>query len=300
LLSGHGMLGEDDWHELVEAIKGDFGRFGPKMKETRKTLEKWRLFYNPYHRLDRIVRRNYEELSEIAKSNLELPKDPQAFSVLYSAGENQVKKDIDEFLTQMQSMHAKYERARELSTNLRLICPVWAEAFINLVIFVLTRKDIKDDNRLYQDFLRKEIDIRVKLLHINCEGFERAIDTTDRQYKDFHSLMNERNDLLHGNIDPEKLGYETVYFDGTIPLFTQPQGLARNSLGVSLIGIEPAITLKNVESVRSFIEFVLGHLAKEYREQLSLILDTRDLGWRAETKRIGILFGDFVAEGYAF
>jgi len=43
---------------------------------------------------------------------------------------------------------------------------------------------------------------------------------------------------MHGNIDPNKLAYETVYFDDTIPLFTQTQGLARNSLGVSLIGID--------------------------------------------------------------
>jgi hypothetical protein len=148
--------------------------------------------------------------------------------------------------------------------------------------------------------IRKDVDVRLKLLHINCVGFAKAIDTNDQLYKDFHSLMNERNDLLHGNIDPEKLSYETVYFDKTIPLFTEPQGLARNSLGVSLKGVEPEVTLKRVELVRSFIAFIISHLEKPYREQISLILDKRELGWRSDTKRIGILFADVIAEGYAF
>lgn len=298
-LSGYGNLGNNDWIELVASIKRDFSRFSPKMKEVRKQLENWRLFYNPYHRLERIVKKYYEELSEITKSNFDLPKDPPPSPLFYFSAEDNVKKGVDEFVSKIHAVSAKYTRVLELSTNLRLICPVWAEAFINFIIFVLSRDEIKFDNRLYQDFIRKEIDVRVKLLHINCKGFEKAIDANHELYKDFHSLMNERNDLLHGNIDPEKLGYETVYFDGTIPLFTEPQGFARNSLGVSLKGIEPEITLKRVELVRSFIEFILSHLEKPYREQLSLILEKRELGWRSETKRIGVLFADFILEGFA-
>jgi hypothetical protein len=298
-ISDYPTLGDNDWTGLVEAIKGDFSTFGPKMKEVRKQLEKWQLFYNPYHRLDRIVKKNYKELSEILKSNRELPTDPPAFPVIYSSEKDTGHKRIKEFISRMQAFHGKYTRMLELSTSLRLICPVWAEAFINFLIFALTRNEIKDDARLYEDFVRKEIDVRVKLLHINCVGFAKAIDTSDQRYKDFHSLMNDRNDLLHGNIDPKKLSYETVYFDKMIPLFTEPQGFARNSLGVSLKGVEPATTLQRVQLVESFIEFILSHLDTSYKEQISLLLSKRELGWRSDTKKMGVLFPDFILEGYA-
>jgi len=299
-ISDYPNLGDNHWTELVDSIKKDFSRFGTKLNEIRKSLENWRLFYNPYHRLERIIKKYSKDLSEITKSNFDLPSEPPAFPLVYSSANDSIKKEIDEFASKIQSLSDKYARAQELSTSLRLICPVWAEAFINFLIFVLSRSEIKNDKRLYQDFIRKEIDVRVKLLHINCVGFEKPIDANHQVYKNFQSLMNERNDLLHANIDPEKLGYETVFFDGTIPLFTEPQGLARNSLGVSLTGIEPDETLKRIALVRSFIEFILNHLEKPYREQLSLILDKRELGWRSETSRIGVLFADFIAEGFAF
>ena len=298
-ISEYRNLSSENWVELVAEIKKDFKRFGPKLKDVRKGLENWRLFYNPYHRLKGIVKKYSEELSEIIKESFELPTDPPAFPVIYTSGQDGLEEDISEFTTQIQAVTTRYIRAQEISTSLRLICPVWAEAFINFLIFILSREEIKNDQRLYQDFIRKDIDVRIKLLHINCNGFRKAIDSTHTKYKDFHSLMNERNDLLHGNIDPQKLSYETVYFDDTIPLFTEPQGLARNSLGVSLIGIEPDETLKRVDIVHSFIDFILSHLEAPYKEELSLILDKRDLGWRVETKRLGVLFGDFIAEGFA-
>jgi hypothetical protein len=207
--------------------------------------------------------------------------------VIYSSEKDTGHKHIKEFISRMQAVHSKYTRMLELSTSLRLICPVWAEAFINFLIFGLTRNEIKDDARLYQDFVRKEIDVRIKLLHINCVGFAKAIDTSDQRYKDFHSLMNDRNDLLHGNINPEKLSYETVYFDKMIPLFTEPQGLARNSLGVSLKGVEPATTLQHVQLVESFMEFILSHLDTPYKEEISLVLSKRELGWRSDTNKMG-------------
>jgi len=298
MISEYDNLGENDWSALVAEIKRDFKRYGPKLKEVRKHLEHWRLFYNPYYRLKEIVRRCSGELAEIIGQSFELPVDPPAFPKIYTSAQEGLAEDFSEFSTKIQAIADRYRRVQEVSTSLRLICPVWAEAFVNFIIFALCREEIKKDRRIYRDFITKDIDVRIKLLHINCVGFKKPIDTSHQKFKSFHSLMNERNDLLHGNIDPNKLGYETVYFDGTIPLFTEPQGLARNSLGVSLVGIEPDETLKRVDIVHSFVDFTLGHLERPYEESLTLILDRRDLGWRAETNRIGVLFSDSIAEGF--
>jgi hypothetical protein len=301
MISDYQNLSEADWVSLIDAIKMDFGRLGHDMNNARKDLEKWRLFYNPYHRLEKTVTTYYEALAELIKSDLKLPADPPTHSSVFTpSGVSLEKARMDEYLSNFHALADKYSRAADLSACLRLLCPVWAEAFINFVIFALSREEIKKDERLYQDYLRRDIDIRVKLLHVNCMGFVKPIDASDQHFKNFHSLMNDRNDLLHGNIDPDKLGYETVFFDGVIPLFTEPQGLARNSVGISLIGIEPEATLKRVETVRNFIDYIISHLEVPYGEQLRWMLKNRELGWRPLTKRIGILFPDYIAEGFFY
>lgn len=298
-LSDYPNLTLDDWSALIDAIKSDFGRVGTKLKEVRKRLELWRLFYNPFKRLDVLIENYQNELKELAENSLVLPPEPGAVPKLITKDGGTWKDDIEEFQRRISECSDNFSRARELSICLRLICPVCAEAFLNFVIFLLCRKEIKSDKRLYEDFIRKDVDVRIKLLHINCIGFEKPIDPSKEAYKKFHSLMNERNDLLHGNVDPEKLSFETVYFDDTIPLFTEPQGMARNSLSQSLIGIEPEETLHRVKTVREFQNFILSHIEKPIRKEIEVILSMRDLGWRPATKRVGVLFGDYITEGFA-
>jgi hypothetical protein len=44
-------LPSDDWRALIGAIKQDFGRFGPQMREVRQSLTRWSLFINPFRRV---------------------------------------------------------------------------------------------------------------------------------------------------------------------------------------------------------------------------------------------------------
>lgn len=192
----------------------------------------------------------------------------------------------------------KYAEALELCTSLRVLTPIWGESFINLLIFILTRDELKRDPRLYEDYRRKEIDIRVKLLAHNCIGFAKPVDEKAGEFRDFLRLMNDRNDLLHGNTDPSRLSFQTVYFDHMIPLFPAQINFAGAVLKNSLVGIEPSVVLDAVQTIRKFIDYILSLLEKDVREQVQMFMRTRDLGWRPATKRIGILFVPTMVEGY--
>lgn len=298
ILSGYSQLDSDDWNALIRALKQDFATYGSRMTEVRTNLEKWVMFYNPYRRLEDLVNNYAERLSAVNFDSLEFPKEPGAFPPLVIPPGFDPDSDIADFTSKISAIQQAFTEARELSISLRLLTPVWCEAFINFIIFILARPDIRGDDRIYQDYLRKEVDIRVKLLHVNCIGFAKPVDTDSVSYKDFHTLMNARNDLIHGNIDPRKLGYETVYFDGTIPLFTSPQSLVKNALMDSLKGVEPSESLKCVEVVHSFMKIVLESLEPEVTTQVEMLLKERDLGWREATKRVGILFPDYIMEAY--
>jgi hypothetical protein len=171
-----------------------------------------------------------------------------------------------------------------------MIAPVLAESFINLLIFLLAKPEIRADERLYGDTIRREIDLRVKTLHLNCVGFRTPVDATADVFKKFHTAMNGRNDFLHGNIDPLRLRYDTVHFDGTIPLPDRYQNMSELALVNSLIHVEPEKALADVKTVDEFIAFVLQHLDSSVRTTVEIFMKTSNPGWREDTKRAGVLF----------
>lgn len=127
--------------------------------------------------------------------------------------------DLPRFEKESEETREKCREAMTLSTSLELVAAVMGEAAINLLMLLLARPEVRADARLYEDFARRNIDVRIKSLHLCCEGFEHPITGSEEPFKEFLRLMSRRNDLLHGNVDPKASTGEEIYFDqGTIPL----------------------------------------------------------------------------------
>jgi hypothetical protein len=263
---------------FIENIKSDFATHGPTMAVERKRLEKWTLFINPYRRLTRVVVVFRERLAALKLDQLPLPDLPFT------------PDELEKHNAIWDELQATYTAALGIGVTLRLVAPVWAESFVNLLIFVLAKDEYKNDDRLYQSAIRAEIDVRVKTFHLNCEGFKSPVNTSSPAYKAFQTLMNGRNDFLHGNIDPNKLKYGICYFDGHTPLPTRYESMAELALGNSLKHVEPAQAINDVEVVESFIELVLSHLKPAVRKTVIALMMTDNPGWREDRRRLGVLF----------
>ena len=186
-------------------------------------------------------------------------------------------------------------------TTVRMLAPVVAEAFVNFVLFVLAKPDIRRDERLYNSLVRQEVDVRVRALHVHCDGFQRPVNTDAQSFKDFQTLMNGRNDFLHGNVDPQRLAFEVMFVDAfhadqTIPLFRDDRSFLARYLANALKFVEPETVLKDLDVVTRFIEHVLAHLTDEARARLTLLLRQDYLGRNELTGEIAQLFGDAVPE----
>ena len=106
----------------------------------------------------------------------------------------------------------KYSRALGFSFGVRSMLPVMAEAFVNLILYNLMKPELAKDQRLKDSIIRMPIDVRIKPLSNNCHGFKQQVDYSMQACKDYHSLVNDRNDLLHGNIVIGKLKFNDLYF----------------------------------------------------------------------------------------
>ena len=265
--------------QFIKDIKKDFSKYGKDISEYKKKLEKWRLFVNPFFRIKSVIEHQLFKLESLKVENLE------PFSQPTSADE---VKGMEENIAHVGEV---YTEATALGLNVRMLAPVYAESFINLLIFLLAEDDIKNDKRMYESTIRQQIDMRIKNLHRHCKGFYQPVDYNNTEAcKKFHTLINQRNDMLHGNIDPLKLDYETVYFEGKMPLFESFRSFGFYAWEASIRNVTPNLAIGDYQVVQDFIAHVLICLEDDERELVLRFMETKDPGWNEKGKRAGVLF----------
>lgn len=277
--------------DFINQIKSDYKNYGQGLSLTKKSLEKWIEFINPYYRIKSTIEQSFIKLNEL---NLNLENDRVDLKVM----QNQM--EFDEVKKKWMETTQKYDFAIGQVFGLRNMLPVMAESFINFLLFILCKPEIKLSDRLYQSTLRQPIDIRVQSLHLNCIGFSSNIDYTADECKKFQTLMNERNDLLHGNVNLNKQAFGHVYFDGKTPIFEEYEDFWEKSIGVSIRTMNLEVIYDEYEVVKKFISYILSKLNPQIREMIDHLLETSRLGFNEQTKRVGILFPPYLVDMRGF
>lgn len=268
---------DEDKAVLIQQIRENFRDFAREMKAVRSKLEHWTEFVNPYWRLTRAI----SSLStELASLDLKSPFENE-FNTPTSLAHQQNAWEV---------VAAAQSRAFGLCFGIRSMLPVWAESFVNLLIFVQARPDIKADARLLESIYRQQIDVRVRGLHIHCLGFRCPVDYKSEPCKNFHRLINERNDLLHGNVVPEKQKFNEVLFLRNIPIFEEYRSLWDRTLAVDAKAVGLGRVESEIRIVQDFVAYLLDCLDPDTRDIMEHVAARRDLAKNNEDGRFGILF----------
>ena len=285
------LLGDWDFKNLsrdqfIEYIKGDFGNYGKQMSKFRQErLEHWDIFVNPYHDIHSAIK---QMISDIDALNIDPSKDelpnPTVVSEYARFGEN------------WSALMEKYNRAIGLAMGIRSLTPVLAESFINLLAYLLCREDIKSNKRLYDNFVRQNIDVKVQSLHINCQGFKKPVDWSSQPCADYNSIVNDRNDLLHGNVVPSKQIFQDIHFRGKVPIFEEYKSIWQQSVGVSITSSGLRVVRDCVNVIHKFEDYVLSCLVDGLEAQVRHIMSKRDLGLNRSNGRIGVLLPDHLVD----
>jgi len=272
--------------EFLRQIKADFANYGKGMAHLRKEhLEPWIEFVNPYQRLRRAVTQLIKELDAL---NLD-PSSDALPNLLES-------EDMDTATKQWGDRAADYSRAIGLSFGIRAMVPVMAESFINLLLFILARPSIRADKQLFDGIFRLPMHVRIRSLPYYCDGFKGPIDSDHQAVRDYLQLVVMRNDLLHGNIDIEKLKFNELYFYGKVPVFNQYSTMWERSLGVAHRAVGLAAVHAELAAVDAFVDYLLDILHDKFRKEVKLMSGKFDLGIRKDTGRLGVLFGETLVD----
>lgn len=264
-------MADEDWKAFILAIKADFGRVGPEKSQILKSFEKFLVFQNKFAALAGVCADLHARISDAPALIEKLPRITKS-AARYKAALNKVA-----------------ERATNLygdCLKLQLLTPIMAEAYLNMVVIIFCRPEIRDDPAKYEAFVRENIPERLKLLSVNCIGFAHAVDPHADKYKAFLRVMNKRNFAIHGNVDPTRETVETVYFEGKRPLFAE-NGNHLLKLFEHLEEINaPQDVVADYEAVHEFLIEIRNMLAPPYREFFDQVIDDPYPGYEVKAKRV--------------
>jgi hypothetical protein len=275
----------DHKSDLVAQIKSDLANHGSKMSEVRGMLERWTEFVNPYQRIRRSVERLLAELEAL---NLQPEKD--RFDPLLSDAQG------NELAERWGALSTRYSQGFGLCFGIRSMLPVMAEAFVNLILYVLMRPAIRGDQRLFDNAFRQPIDVRIRSLSINCLGFKQQPDYTSEQCGAYQTLVNKRNDLLHGNVVVDKLKFNEVFFWGKVPVFKEYRSVWERSLQIEIDTVGLSAVRSELAVVHGLTDYLLSCLDDTLRESVEFMVNRHELGLNQKTGKTGVLFPEWLVD----
>jgi hypothetical protein len=278
---------DEHWRDLVLAVKADYSRVGKAKSAIFKSLEHWVTFPNKFVEIAGVCAEHHAEIVD-NMGGYQSYKTP-------SYRDKRASAQSAKFAKQLTLRSAKlYKHCLELS----LMTPVLAEAFINMVVLILCKQEIRRNKRQFDEFIRAQIDVKLFDLFYKCEGFAKPIDPHSAEFKNFKRIMDKRNNAIHGNCDPEKEKIESVYFEGKRPLFAEPGDHIGKLLETLERQHEPEAVIKDYEDSHAFLAYILGCLQPGRADRVSAILETSYPGYDVNRKITGYLFPEHVAIGH--
>lgn len=272
-----------DCLRFIENLRADFGRVGQVKGRFASTLEKWSIFPNQYLALSQRCADLYHTITEA------LPKIEKKILAGNLTTQNLIAQ-------KNRKSHSKLMSAITTApTELSILMPVMFESFIGLIVAGFIRPEVKRDQEAFGAFVRSPLNQKLTEMADKCRGFERPIEQINPAFGRYWSVVNKRNDILHGNVDPVRNAMEVVYFHGKRPLYKSGGDRIRQHWLRLIDQYRPQEVVDDYIAMHIFIAEIMNHLEPAYRHSLELVMEDTQPGWDNKRKIFGRLFPNHVA-----
>ncbi|WP_243265229.1 hypothetical protein [Sulfitobacter sp. DSM 110093] len=271
-------MSSKDWVRFTKTLKGDFRRCGSDMAAVGSTLEKWNIVSNRFA----MIADTCAGFHDVLTDEQETPD--------FAPGKRSSAAGIKRYHRKVEQIGKRADRVFSASLSLDLVTPVLAEAFVNLVIFMARKDELKRNARQYDHYIRQPIDTRVFDLHLKCDHFTAGVDPGSTEYRAFKRVMDRRNHNLHGNVDPGKDAIETVYFDKFTPLYEAGADPILELFKKKEAVFDIGGVLARYHDVHTFFFYVLGLLKEKSRSEIEMMMEQSTFGYDVSRDRPGVLF----------
>jgi hypothetical protein len=270
---------------FIAALRRDFGRFGKEKGRFASSLEKWSIFPNQFQAVASRCADLYEEIDAA------LPKIRRKVLAEKATTQSLIG-------NAKRKSHSKLMSAITTApTELSVLMPVLFESFVGLIVAVLIKPAARADEAAFQAFVRSPLNEKLQNLANRCNHFARPLEQNNPAFGRYWRVVNKRNDVIHGNVDPVRDALEIVYFHGKRPLFKTGGDRIRQHWLRLIERYQPQEVLDDYLALHTFILEILDHMTPGGRRTMAMIMDDTQPGWDNRRKIGGRLFPDHVATG---
>lgn len=147
------------------------------------------------------------------------------------------------------------------------------EGFLNILYELYLKSELRAD-RLYERIAREQIDVKLRIAPIYCDGFKsKTINNEDIRFKNYLRLVNLRNDYVHANLIKSLERYIVNEDDYTF-IFENEEN---TDIPTNINNLE----LKHVELAQKYIddvvELVIESLEPKTRREFEKIIFEREI-----------------------
>ena len=279
VIFGPGQEVEVTPSDFSSMLSSAFERHSGQMAKARAQVERHRSFLNPLSHMLNSIGYMLERAKELDEGLVKNKEHPRCIEDIIWHHDNH-------------DMHAS--AAAELSSyclSVRMMSPVAAEMFVNLIIFNLFKAEGQPKDAK-KDFKRVSIKERVENLADRCEGFAIRPDMKSDEIRGFLDLMNRRNDLLHGNIKPEERVEDDFQVHDDVPTIMKFRSMFDRALGPTINAFPLEEARRDYTVALGFINYLLSCLDDKWKPEYELMKESIDLHYGMRCRQVRALYGN--------
>ncbi len=288
-------LGLHAWVNGPECSVGDLLTFlGRAMKshkgeitETLKGFEEYTVMVNPVVRY-----RNHAEFADRSLRKLkEVPiVPPPDIHCRHSEKERHARS----LAKHMQAM----DEINFFASQAVLSSAFWVESYLNVLITLLARPEVKENGEEFSAFLRASWRAKLNKLSIYCLYIEPKIDFTHDAIKSAKQLFELRNHLAHGTPDPQHWGVGKMYFHGRTPMLPDSTPYDVFQTATTVANPSRSAAHDSLVQATAFADFLELVVLEPVREQFRVFRTRNPIGFNHTKQMLSIPFDHQIQRAY--
>ena len=265
--------------ELVEYLERSISQNADRIEDAIATLDHYKLILNPYIRHKTLADLAAKELSELSLIEPQFPND-----------ENRSEEDLEQFKNE----YADYITSVDKQASLTLLSVTesafMAEAYLNMLLAVLLRPEIRASKSIQQETLFRKWRSKVERLPLDCLHVLTP-DMGDSCLRDAKTMFDLRNKVAHSYPDKEGMKVGEMWFEQSFPVLEAGQPFKKFVIALhnQLPSVSEAFFC--IDAASRFVQFLAQLIDPKIRESIEFLIGSNPIGFN-ETKGIyGVPFG---------
>jgi hypothetical protein len=276
-----------DKSSILKYFDYNIKKYKSEIEDEIKKLELYTLILNPYVRHRSIAEHTLEELNSI---KIKIPLPPRKIKI--------IKGGLEKYNKRFKKYFGLVQQQASLNLLLVMESAFMAEAYLNLILAVFLKNEIRNSKNLQEEVLLKKWRSKIERLQIDCHYIKRKPNLGDSRIRDAKRLFDLRNQLAHSYPDKKNLKLGNMWFYQSFPVL--PNAVHFQDFAIALINQLPSIEEAKfcIKAARGLIEFLNELIDERYLESFKGFAEANPLGFN-ETKQIyGVPFGNVLIDAF--